>query len=83
MWNTKLGNGWIEKGSFTCFTEVLSCELPSIGLNDGEHSEIIKNGGEVFESFEECLAKIDLVRENNQDYRNNISILDIDEVSNS
>ncbi len=63
--------------------EALNCGLPAIVLNDGGHPEIIKNGGgELFTTFEECLQKIQYVKENYQTYRKNISISNIEEISN-
>jgi glycosyltransferase involved in cell wall biosynthesis len=63
--------------------EALSCGLPAIVLNDGGHPEIIKNGGgEIFTTFEECLQKIQYVKENCQAYRKNISIPNIEEITN-
>jgi len=63
--------------------EALNCGLPAIVLNDGGHPEIIKNGGgEIFTTFEECLQKIQYVKENYQIYQKNISISNIEEITN-
>lgn len=60
--------------------EALTCGLPAVALNDGGHPEILKKGGEVFNTFEECLIKIQLVKDNYEKYRNNISIPSIEEI---
>ncbi len=52
--------------------EALSCGLPSIGLNDGGHPEIIGQGGEIFEKKEEAIEKIKKVADNYEYYRSNI-----------
>jgi len=61
--------------------EALSCGLPCIALNDGGHPEIIKEGGEVFDNFQNCIKKINSVKENYQTYKHNINIPTIEEVS--
>ena len=61
--------------------ESLYCGLPSIALNDGGHPEIIKNAGELFNNFEECLNKIQLVSENYEFYKNRISISTMEETA--
>lgn len=61
--------------------EALSCGLPCVALNDGGHPEIIKKGGELFDSFEECVEKIKLVKDRYEEYRRNISAPDIDNIA--
>ncbi len=61
--------------------EALSCGLPCIALNDGGHPEIIKKGGELFNTYEECIQKIQLVKENYEIYRKNITTPDFNDVS--
>lgn len=61
--------------------EALTCGLPCIVLNDGGHPEIIKDGGEVFNTFQECTEKIKKVRENYHKYKNNIDNPNIEEIS--
>ncbi len=60
--------------------EALSCGLPCVALNDGGHPEIVKNGGELFNNFNDCLKKIQLVRDNYKTYRDNIQIQHVDQV---
>lgn len=61
--------------------EALSCGLPCIALNDGGHPEIIKKGGELFNTCEECIQKIQLVKENYEIYRKNIITPDFNDIS--
>ncbi len=61
--------------------EALTCGLPSIVMDDGGHPEILKNGGEIFRNFEECLEKIELVIENYNYYKNSIVAPEIESIS--
>ena len=61
--------------------EALSCGLPCVALNDGGHPEIIKEGGETFNTFDDCLKKILLVENNYEHYKNNIQIPNIESIS--
>ncbi len=61
--------------------EALSCGLPCVGLNDGGHPEIIKNGGALFNTFDDCIKKIQLVRDNYSKYRNEIQIPKMESIS--
>lgn len=61
--------------------EALSCGLPAIVYNDGGHPEILKKGGETFYNFEECLIKIEKVRDNYSIYKGQINIHGIDEIA--
>lgn len=61
--------------------EALSCGLPCVALNGGGHPEIIKEGGETFNTFDDCLNKILLVENNYEHYRNNIQIPNIESIS--
>lgn len=63
--------------------EALTCGLPCIALNDGGHPEIIKDGGEVFNTFQECIEKIKKVRENYHKYKKKIDNPNIEEISKS
>ncbi|MFX1383450.1 MAG: glycosyltransferase [Promethearchaeota archaeon] len=62
--------------------EALSCGLPCIALNDGGHPEILKQGGETFNTFEECLKKIQYVKENYSNYKNKLAVPNIDVIAN-
>ena len=61
--------------------EALACGLPCVVLNDGGHPEIIKNGGETFNTFEECLAKLELIKREYKRYRENIQIPNIEDIT--
>ena len=60
--------------------EALHCGLPAIGLNDGGHTEIISNGGEVFDTKEEILEKLDKIVDNYEQYQKNITLPTLDEI---
>ena len=60
--------------------EALHCGLPAIGLNDGGHTEIIGEGGEVFNNKEEILNILEKIINNYENYQNNIYLPTIDEV---
>ncbi len=61
--------------------EALTCGLPSVALNDGGHPEIIKKGGVTFNTFKECLKKIQLIRDNYDFYRKIILVPTIEDIS--
>lgn len=61
--------------------EALSSGLPCIALNNGGHPEVIKNGGELFNTFDECLHLIQKVRDNYDYYKNNIQFPNIEEIT--
>jgi glycosyltransferase involved in cell wall biosynthesis len=54
--------------------EALSCGLPVVALKSGGNAEIIKNGGELFDTNEEMLKKIDMVNNDYLKYKNDIKI---------
>jgi glycosyltransferase involved in cell wall biosynthesis len=55
-------------------TEALSCGLPSVVLNSGGSPEILKCGGELFESEVDVINKIEKVSVNLFFYKNRINI---------
>lgn len=59
--------------------EALSCGLPAIALNDGGHPELIRSGGELFDTPEEIIKKIEKVRQDYRSYRANLPAFSIDE----
>ena len=61
--------------------EALSCCLPSVALNDGGHPELIKKGGEVFNTFDECIKKVEFIRNNYELYRSNIQVQNIEQIT--
>ncbi len=61
--------------------EALACGLPCIVLNDGGHPEIIKDGGEIFSTFQECIEKIKKVSADYHKYRKKIDNPNINETS--
>lgn len=60
--------------------EAMHCGLPSVGLDDGGHTEIISNGGRVFREKEQIPELLEDIVENYTVYQNNIKLLDIEEV---
>lgn len=60
--------------------EALHCGLPAVGLNDGGHTEIICNSGEVFNQKEEIPELIERIVNNYETYQKNINLPTIDEV---
>ena len=58
--------------------EALTCGLPAVALNSGGSSEIVKSGGEIFESKNDIIDKITMVADNLVEYRNKIEIDGID-----
>ena len=43
--------------------EALHCGLPSVVINNASNSELVKNGGELFNTYEGCIKQISSVRE--------------------
>ena len=62
--------------------EALSCGLPCVALNDGGHPEILGNRGETFNTFEDCLVKIQLIKENYDKYKKKVVAPNIEDISN-
>ncbi len=62
--------------------EALTCGLPCVVLNDGGHPEILKGGGELFNTFDDCLKKIQIIKENYELYRKKIQFPTINNISN-
>jgi glycosyltransferase involved in cell wall biosynthesis len=60
--------------------EAMHCGLPAIGLRDGGHPEIIKQGGELFNFPEEIPAKITKISKNYQKYQKKIDLPSMKEV---
>jgi len=60
--------------------EAMHCGLPTLGLNDGGHTEIIAHGGEVFKTSSKIPQKLDLIVNSYEEYQNNINLPTIDEV---
>jgi glycosyltransferase involved in cell wall biosynthesis len=63
--------------------EALHCGLPAIGLNDGGHTEIIANGGEVFDNKKDIPRLLEKIIIDYQGYQKNISLPSIEEVGQS
>lgn len=61
--------------------EALSCGLPSIGLNSGGTPEIIREGGELFNSFEDLIFTIDKVSSSLKLYSSRIEVRTIDAIA--
>lgn len=60
--------------------EAMHCGLPAIGLRDGGHPEIIKQGGELFNFPEEIPAKITKILKNYKKYQKRINLPSMKEV---
>ena len=60
--------------------EGLSCGLPAVALNSGGSSEIVKLGGEIYNSKLDIINKINIVADSLNRYRKDISINSIDVV---
>ncbi len=63
--------------------EALSCGLPAVVLNDGGHPELIKKGGEIFNTPKEAIEKINLVVKNYFDYKKRLPKYNIALISKS
>lgn len=74
-------SGGLNECCSNSLLEALNCGLPSVVINSGSNKEILNNGGELFNTFEECLEKIKLVRDNYKKYKNNIKLQDIEKIS--
>jgi len=55
-------------------TEALSCGLPSVVLNSGGSPEILRDGGELFESEADVINKIEKVCGNLSSYKDKINV---------
>jgi glycosyltransferase involved in cell wall biosynthesis len=60
--------------------EAMHCGLPSLGLNDGGHPEIIRLGGKVFNNQNDIPHMLDDLVDNYEYYKSNISPPSIDDV---
>ena len=60
--------------------EGMSCGLPAVALNSGGSPEIVRSGGEIFNSNDDVIEKIDLVSSNIGEYRDKIDVSYIDEI---
>ncbi len=61
--------------------EGLASGLPAVALNSGGNSEIVANGGELFDSNQVLLTQIDKVAENLKSYYDAIRVKTIDEIA--
>ena len=61
--------------------EALSCKLPVVALRSGGHPEIVKSGGILFDEKEEVNSKIDELYKSYNNYKNDIVINNISQVS--
>lgn len=52
--------------------EALSCGLPAVALNDGGHTELIQQGGELFQSKQEVIEKLNKIAHNYSYYQSRI-----------
>ena len=71
--------GAIYEACSNSLLEALHCGIPCVVKNDASNPEILKDGGELFDNFEECLKKIEIIRKNYDFYRSNIKVQNINE----
>jgi len=57
--------------------EAMSCGLPAVGLNSGGTPDLIKSGGELFNSEDDIISSIDKVSSNIESYSSKINIKNI------
>lgn len=62
--------------------EALACGLPVAALNSGGNADIIKDNGELSDTKEELIEKIDLINRDYFKYKSNIKIEKIEQVAN-
>ena len=62
--------------------EALTCKLPVIALNSGGSPELVKKGGELFDSKEDLIPLINKVSNNLSQYISNIEIDNIEDIAN-
>jgi glycosyltransferase involved in cell wall biosynthesis len=63
--------------------EALSCGLPAVALNDGGHPELVQKGGELFNSKDDVIEKIEKVVQNYNYYQSQIPEFSIQKVTHS
>lgn len=61
--------------------EALSCDLPAVALNSGGHPELLKKGGELFDSSEDVILKIEKVIKNYKQYQSSIQNFSIEKAT--
>ena len=61
--------------------EALHCGLPCVAINSASNPEVLKMSGELFNSNEECIEKIELIRNNYEEYVKKINITSLDTVA--
>lgn len=61
--------------------EALSCGLPSLAFNSSSNPEIVGRGGELFNSEEDLLKKIDKIANNYLNYQKNLPVFSLNKVS--
>ncbi len=61
--------------------EALHCGLPVVVLNDGGHPELMQHAGEVFDSKDDILQKIENVASQYQKYQSAISVQTLQDIA--
>lgn len=61
--------------------EALSCGLPAIALNDGGHTELVQQGGELFYTQQEVIEKLNKVAANYSYYQSKIPEFSIEKAA--
>jgi len=62
--------------------EAMTCGLPAIALESGGHPELVGDSGLLFKNAEDLLDKLEIMRYNISEYRSNIEVKSILEISN-
>lgn len=62
--------------------EAMHCGLPVLGLDDGGHTEIISNAGEVFTDNYEIIDKLEKISSSYQKYQSNINLPSLQSIGN-
>jgi len=74
-------SGAINEACSNSLLEALHCGLPCVVIYNASNPELVKNGGELFNNFRECIDKIKLIRDNYENYKNKITNQNLDEIS--
>lgn len=61
--------------------EALHCGIPAVALNSGGHPELVKDGGKLFNGFDDIVESIECVASDVELYSSRISVLSIESVA--
>lgn len=60
--------------------EAINCGLPVVARNSGCYPEVVKDGGVIFQSLEDCIDQIDSVAKDIEQYKQKLPFYDISEI---